>query len=247
MNNYPERIIPEETIGGPLNSHLKRYDFARQFCQNKVVLDAACGVGYGAHYLSDIAREVRAVDISREAVTYAKKHYAVENLQFEVRDIHNLNFADKYFDVVCAFEVIEHLDKPDKFLSEVKRVLNEGGIFIISTPNAKRTNYTPRNQYHKREFCKADFEGLLKRYFTNVEIFGQIRRQSTLHYCLQKIDIFRFRAMLPGFLRRKICHSVATSPWDEAGLDDFGISKEGLNRAMELIGVCRIHVYDKDV
>ncbi|MCM8782635.1 MAG: class I SAM-dependent methyltransferase [Candidatus Omnitrophica bacterium] len=247
MHSYPERIIPEETTAGSLNSHLKRYDFARQFCQGKIVLDAGCGLGYGTHYLSDIAKEIRAVDISEEAIAYAKNHYNRQNIWFEAADIHNLNFPDGYFDIICAFEVIEHLNRPDKFLSEVKRTLKENGIFIISTPNAKRTSHKSNNPYHKREFCKKDFENILKKYFTTVEILGQRRRQSSLHYYLQKSDIFHLRAVLPVFLRRKICHAVATYSWDEAGLADFDISKEGLKRANELIGVCRSYVNEKDI
>jgi glycosyltransferase involved in cell wall biosynthesis/ubiquinone/menaquinone biosynthesis C-methylase UbiE len=239
-NIYPERIIlEEETFSGPLAAHLKRYDFAKHFCANKVVLDAACGTGYGSHYLAEFAKEVIGIDISKEAITYAKEHYQRENIQFKAMDVHNLEFPDKYFDAVCSFETLEHLEEPVKFVSEVKRVLKDDGIFIISTPYTKRTTYNPKNPYHKVEFSRKEFEGFLKKYFMNVEIFGQRRLQSIFHYYLQKIDIFHLRAMLSPFVRRKICHAVATQSWDEADLRDFTISKERLKRTTELIGVCK--------
>jgi len=235
---HPERIIPEEIFGGSLAAHLKRYDFVKQFCANKVVLDAACGVGYGSYYFAEVAKEVIGVDISEESIIYAKEHYQRENIQFKPMDVHNLEFCDKYFDVVCSFETLEHLDYPEKYLAEVKRVLNKGGIFIISTPHAKRTTSKPKRPYHKVEFSKNDFQGLLKKHFSNVEILGQRRLQSVFHYYLQRIDIFHLRAWLPNFVRRKICHALATRSWDETDIRDFVISKEGIKRANEFIGFC---------
>ena len=236
---YPERIIPKGTFGGPLTSHLKRYEFAKQFCAGKLVLDIACGVGYGSVYLAQSAKKVFGGYISEEAILYAKKHYQKENIQFMVMDAACLEFPDKYFDVICSFETLEHLDNPQKYLTKVKRLLNEGGIFIISTPQVKRTRIKPKNPYHKIEFSKDDLLNLLKGYFTNVEIFGQMRIQSTAHYYLQKIDVFHLRAFLSSFARRRICHITATRSWDETGLEDFVISKEKIGRAQELIGVCR--------
>ena len=236
---YPERITPEETFGGPLAEHLKRYDFAKQFCVNKVVLDAACGVGYGLNCLAEAAGEVVGVDASLEAIAYAKEHYQRGNVQFEVMDVCSLRFPHQYFDLVCSFETLEHLDNPERFIFEVKRVLKKDGIFIVSTPHVRRTTYHPKNLYHKVEFSGKDFEGLLKKYFTQVDIFGQRRLQSSAHYYLQKIDVLRLRRLLPAFVIRKICHTLKTQAWDEAGVRDFVISKEGLRRATELVGVCR--------
>ena len=239
QQDYPQRIKPLETSGGPLASHLKRYEFAARFCGGKVVLDAACGVGYGSARLASIAREITGVDISAEAVIYAQGHYQKENIHFQAMDVCNLSFPDGYFDIVCSFETLEHLDAPLEFLAQVKRVLKEDGMLIISTPNVKRTVINPANPYHKVEFSREDFNDALRKYFSRVEIFGQRRRQSLAHYWIQKIDVFHLRGLLSRALRRRVCHSVATRSWDEAGLEDFIISKEALSCSTELIGVCR--------
>jgi len=240
MSIYSERIIPEETSGGPLASHLKRYDFARQFCMNKTVLDAACGVGYGSYFLSKEAKEISGVDICEEAITYAKLHYQRDNMVFKVMDIHSLDFPDGYFDMACSFETLEHLEKPEDFLAEIRRVLKDEGRLIISTLQARRDKKNPENPYHRAEYSLESFEKLLRKYFARVEFFGQRRKQTFLHYCLQKLDVFHLRALLTARMRRYICHAAATRSWDEAGLEDFVITQERIKQAAELIGVCHV-------
>jgi ubiquinone/menaquinone biosynthesis C-methylase UbiE len=235
---YIERIIPEETKGALLVSHIKRYSFAKQFCEDKIVLDAACGVGYGSHYIAEVAQKVIGVDISKQAIAYAKSHYQKENVVFRVMDIHNLEFPDSYFDLVCSFETIEHIDEIKKFLSEVKRVLKRNGKFIVSTPRARKTNYDPKNPYHKTEFSYSDFQSILEEYFNKVQLYGQRRVQSSIHYYLQLIDIFNLRSKLPSFVRRKGAYATGTKSCDELDLDDFVINEEKLDRAFALVAVC---------
>lgn len=45
-----------------------------------------------------------------------------------------LPFIDNKFDLVCAFEVLEHLPNDIAILKEIRRVLKEGGVFLISFP-----------------------------------------------------------------------------------------------------------------
>ncbi len=233
-----ERILPEKTSGGSFATHLKRYDFARQFCKGKVILDSACGVGYGTYCLAEVAREVVGIDISYEAIAYAKKNYQKENVIFGVMDVHRLEFPSEKFDIVCSFETIEHIANPREFLVQVKRVLKKDGIFIVSTPNAKKTNYKPKNPYHLIEYSRKDFESLLKDFFDNVEIYGERRIQSNFHYYIQKIDIFNIRSRLPSCICRNLSHLVDTKSWDEVGLSELIIDSRKLSRATELIVIC---------
>ena len=62
---YPERIVPDATPAGVVALHLKRYDFARAYCDGADVLDAGCGVGYGTAYLAEVAASVVGVDVER--------------------------------------------------------------------------------------------------------------------------------------------------------------------------------------
>jgi len=84
---YPERIVPDQTAPGILALHLKRYEFARPHCVAAEVLDAGCGVGYGSAYLAEVASRVVGVDVSEEAIAYARERYRRPNLEFVLGDL----------------------------------------------------------------------------------------------------------------------------------------------------------------
>ncbi len=137
--SYPERIVPDEESPGIVALHLKRYLFSAPYCAGKVVLDAACGVGYGSAELGHVARRVIGVDVDEATIAYARTRYGDDNVEFQTMDVSSLRFDDDSFDVVVSFETIEHVADREAFLREVTRVLRPSGTFIVSTPNARRT------------------------------------------------------------------------------------------------------------
>jgi SAM-dependent methyltransferase len=235
--NQPERIVPDETEPGIVALHLKRYEFARPSCSGKDVLDAGCGVGYGTAFLAQAARRVVGVDLSEEAIGYARRRYGAPNVEFLVGDLVALPADDDSFDVVCAFETIEHLRDPDRFLGEARRVLRRGGTLFISTPRAERTNDRPENPFHEREFSAGDLEALLRTRFDVVELLGQRRRQTARHRALQRLDVLGVRKRLP-FLRSVGRAVTGTPAMAELSSEDVEIAAE-LDGATELIAVCR--------
>lgn len=235
--SYPERIVLGEAEPGVDAVHLKRYAFAGAFCAGRRVLDAGCGVGYGAARLAARAASVIGVDVSAEAIAYAKGHYGAPNLSFEPMDVGALAFADASFDAVCSFETIEHVDDADRVLAEFARVLADDGVLVVSTPQVDRTTTTPANPHHRVEFSRADFEALLRRHFQSVELYGQRRVQTTRHRLAQRLDVLGLRRRLP-FLRRASV-VLGTTPTAELTADDILISRDDLDRATEIVAVCR--------
>lgn len=151
--------------------HVNRYIFASNFVNNKIVLDAACGTGYGSNYLSNYATRVYGIDIDNDTIEKNKRIYNKNNLFFSCGSIYNLPYDDNMFDVIISFETIEHVDDGDKVLSEFKRVLKSDGILIISTPN-KQISFDNKiiNPFHKHEYFENEFQELLLGYFKNVII-----------------------------------------------------------------------------
>ncbi len=157
--------------------HLERYRFAAQFARERVVLDCACGIGYGAFLLATRggASRVTGVDIAKEAIRKAKGLYRNLNLSYEIIAPSSLPFEDKLFDTIVSFETIEHADSPKQFLVELKRVLKEDGMLVISTPNKRFHSFgkrTPWNPFHSVEFYPKEFLSLLKDEFSNVVFWG---------------------------------------------------------------------------
>jgi SAM-dependent methyltransferase len=234
--SYPERIVPDDEPAGIVALHLKRYLFARAYCSGKVVLDAACGVGYGSAELGRVAARVVGVDVSHDAISYARSRYGNETVEFATMDVSALQLEDASFDVVVSFETIEHLDHPRAFLGEVARVLRPSGTFIVSTPHAPRTTERPENPFHRIEYSRDDFVRLLSEHFAAVELFGQRRLQTLRHRALQRLDVFGLRRRF-AFLRR-VLPLVGTAPTDLVTLDGIVIAREGIERASELVAVC---------
>lgn len=234
----PERIVPAETEPGIVAIHLKRYEFARAFCDGRDVLDAGCGVGYGAAYLAETARRVVGVDRSEEAISYARAHYAGAKVEFEVADVLELPFPEDAFDVVCSFETIEHVRDPPQLVAEAARVLREGGAFLCSTPHVETTVLQPDNPFHEVELSPDDFELLLRAEFSQVELFGQVRRQTRRHELAQRLDVLGLRRRLPA-LRRLSRPLLGTPAMAELAEQDLEIAPGDLTHASELVAVCR--------
>jgi SAM-dependent methyltransferase len=168
-----ERVIPGEVDVDLLNEHLARYAFATRLARGKRVLDAGCGAGYGSARLASQARCVIGLDVAAEAVQMARERYGAPNVEFLRADCRSFPFADGSFDLVAAFEVIEHLEEWDRLLVESRRVLAPWGVLVVSTPN--RLYYGEQrevpNPFHVHEFDYTEFREALERRFGHVRIF----------------------------------------------------------------------------
>jgi len=173
-----ERMVPGKTDSALLMEHLARYRFALDYASGKIVLDAACGSGYGTYMLSTKAESVTGIDISIKAIEYCKSNYPQGNAEFKVADILNLPFKDNSFDLVVAFEIFEHLESPREMLIELKRITRRK--IMLSTPNADYEKSTVVNPHHVREYCLAEFSDILESVFKgDFEVTGQFPTSKT--------------------------------------------------------------------
>jgi 2-polyprenyl-3-methyl-5-hydroxy-6-metoxy-1,4-benzoquinol methylase len=174
LQDTGERIIPQRARDSiDYAEHTARYLFASRFTAGRRVLDVACGVGYGSKLLaeSDALASVIGVDLSEQAVAYARLHHPAANLSYMVGSALQLPFEAASFDLVVSFEFIQHIAEQQQFLREVKRVLHPEGQLIISTPN--RWMSVGKNPFHVRELGKSEFAALLYEQFAHVRLFYQ--------------------------------------------------------------------------
>jgi ubiquinone/menaquinone biosynthesis C-methylase UbiE len=234
-----ERVTLEATTKGTYSTHLKRYEFASKYCEEKDVLDAACGTGYGTFYLSDMARSVIGLDIDRQAIDYANEHYKRDNINFVRMDISKeIKFPDKYFDTVCSIETIEHLPGIDTYIREVARVLKEGGKYIVSTPYVKKTNLRPTRSCHHAEYSMKDLGKILEGHFRNIEFYGERRTGNRAYKVLRKLDIFNLRKKLKAGMYKKLCDLTGNTAFRDLSLNDVEIIKNDFYDAFAVMAVC---------
>lgn len=177
MEATGERFLPDKMNGIIKAEHLNRYYFVTcQFnLKDKTVLDIASGEGYGSNILAQYAKNVYGVDIDEEAVTHAKSKYNADNLHYMHGSATNIPMDNNTVDIVVSFETIEHHNKHEEMMSEIKRVLKPNGMLIMSSPNKKEYTDIPKinNHFHVKELYTDEFVNLLSRHFTNTKLFWQ--------------------------------------------------------------------------
>lgn len=178
-----ERIVPQADNCEPnfalrmYQEHLARYVFASQLIQGKDVIDIGCGVGYGSQQLAQRgAASVYAFDLSEDAVRHARIYYSHPNLTFSVDNAEEFT-TDRQFDVAVSFELIEHVHHAERVLQRIKRALKPDGILIMSTPRALEQL---RTHHHMHEFSLEEYEEMIRKYFSNVDMYVENNHFSSL-------------------------------------------------------------------
>jgi SAM-dependent methyltransferase len=174
-----ERLGPGSETWVPHSAfHIARYQFAATRVAGGRVLDAGCGLGYGSAILKSAgAAAVQAIDIDRGSIEKARESFRLEGLEYLIDDCESLATVQGPFDVICNFENIEHLKKPEAFLAAACRLLGPDGLLFCSTPERATSNTIdghPENPYHTIEWYRHEFRDLLGRFFDDVEMFVQV-------------------------------------------------------------------------
>lgn len=160
--NEGERQV-STLLSGIRRDHTARYEWAsKNIPKDSVVLDLACGIGYGSKILAEAGCRVLGLDIDKEAIEYANEHWKHENNMFAVADMTRIDDKIDDFDIVILFEAIEHIENPVELLKALR--LSTSNL-LCSVPNE---NVLPWQQpdgkttrFHYRHYTKDEFEQLL--------------------------------------------------------------------------------------
>lgn len=155
--------------------HMKAYEFVIPYCYGKKVLDIGCSLGTGEVVLADTAERIIAVDVNEKALEFARRSIDKTNVEFMKADAKELPFQDETFDVVIAFQLIEHIQPKEvkAFLQEIRRVLKTGGLCLFGTPNRKfrlLPFQRPFFKEHYQEFTVRNLRRALMPVFSEVQI-----------------------------------------------------------------------------
>lgn len=117
----------------------RRFQKLTEICQGKKILEFGCGNGGFLRKIKKVAASVTGVELMDEA----RKRLGAEGFPVYKR------LDNGFFDVICMFNVIEHLNEPDTVLKNLRNHLKEGGIFVCETCNADDALIT---KYHCNAF-----------------------------------------------------------------------------------------------
>ena len=217
--------------------HLVVYEWIAARVGGGVVLDMACGEGYGSEVLARSAANVVGVDGNPEAHEHARLRYTSANLSFEWGAVETFGEPDSY-DAVVFLQTIEHVIDPPAVLAHFRGILKPGGFAYVSTPNVLRLapagHAKSDNPWHLREYRVGEFTELCRGTFADVEVLGLFHaRKLRVHEVALALGWDRVHRRLgatDAFYRR-FTPAIASS--------DFALRAERLDRALDFVAVCR--------
>ena len=118
---------PEHRRKATLDDSERRYQFIKNIIAGKNVLDFGCGAGGYLVLAKNVAKSVQGIDLESAMRDGLNK----EGIPCAA----SLDDVKKY-DVITMFHVLEHLDEPMKYLTQIEQHLNVNGKLLIEVPNA---------------------------------------------------------------------------------------------------------------
>ena len=99
------------------------------------VLDLGCGGGFLSNDLAARGHAVTGLDMLDDNLRVARERDRSGRAVYARADARSLPHPDASFDVVCAMDLLEHVDEPARVIAEAARVLAPGGLFFFHTFN----------------------------------------------------------------------------------------------------------------
>lgn len=147
-----------------------RYFWAGKYCQNKDVLEVACGTGQGLGYLLKIVKNIHAGDYLEKNLKIAQEHYG-NRITLRQFDAQNMPYENNSMDVIILFEAIYFLPSAEKFISECRRVLRDSGKVLIATANKDLYDFNP-SPYGYKYYGVVELKKLFAKQGFTVEFYG---------------------------------------------------------------------------
>jgi len=142
---YDKRYAEEQAA--KVEAALKNVKIEKEW----LILDVGCGTGILFDHVADEADGIVGLDFSKKCLLQAKeriRNRSLRDVQLIQADADNMPFHNEVFNMVFAMTILQNTPSPNETLAEIKRVLRNDALFVITGL--------------KKIFTKEDFERLLK-------------------------------------------------------------------------------------
>ncbi|HKV42884.1 MAG TPA: class I SAM-dependent methyltransferase [Blastocatellia bacterium] len=193
----------------------QKLQWIESFCPPGTLLDFGCGAGTFLLCARKRGWKVVGVEGSASAAALARSR----GLEIREGIIENLSLSGA-FDVVTAFQTIEHFADPVAFLKSVKSLLRPGGAAVLTTPDRKslmgriqgKRWFGYYNDEHLFFYDRPSFEATLKKsLLTDIEVTREAGRLLSPSWVVTRL--FQYYYTSPAFLRRLILCSPRPWKW----------------------------------
>jgi SAM-dependent methyltransferase len=153
ISNYLKKIIDDKILN---HTELK-------------ILNVGCGPGRSSQYLSSFG-EVTSIEYDKDCCEFASERTGLQIINGSITE---LPFQDEMFDLVCAFDVIEHVENDQLAVSEMKRVAKKEGVIFITVPTFMSLwSHHDVINHHFRRYKLSQIEKLFEIKKNGNEIFS---------------------------------------------------------------------------
>jgi len=126
---YDNYLDDEENIKITFAKRLKTIE---RYASRGKLLDIGCATGFFLDLARSRGWDVVGSEVSQFSVRYARERFG---LDVHLGTLEKLHFDAQSFDAITMWDVIEHVPDPMGELQEVRRVLRDGGLLSIITPD----------------------------------------------------------------------------------------------------------------
>jgi len=187
--------------------HLLRFDLIKKYKPKGSLFDIGSGWGHFLATGKKIGYDVYGVELANQPYLYSR-----DELNLPVDRIDFLQMEEsKKFDVLTMWDVLEHIDLPDKFIEKCSRLQDSGGYLFIQVPQidsfiSKRfkESWKMISLDHVNYFSKETIRRLLSQYgyevtaikssieiklFIMYTLYGWLRKQQSKKSTVEKKEI----------------------------------------------------------
>lgn len=178
---------PQELFEAAVSFQSDRLRLLKErFSKKKRLLEIGCSAGMFLWHARDYVREVVGIDYDSRSAKFASRKCGCK---VYTTDIEQTDLKENSFDIICAFQTLEHAKDPVDFVRKYKKYLKRGGTMAIEVPNLRDALlYAYNLPNHKKFFFHASHlwyftEKSLSRLMKSCSFKGSI-------YYIQDYNIF---------------------------------------------------------